>query len=288
FVTYTLKFHKCNWVYVMGLDRHYDRAAVDARRTQEGFRIETANVRSLIIMHEDIPKDAAKKVRCDVDGQIVEANDGGSIGLSKSDGRWKAVESARLWRVAPEKSPGFQGPIDDAFCRPFLCVRGTGTPWHASLGHHADGELDRFGRTWDKYLRGKLPVKDDTAVTDEDIRGNNLILFGDPSSNSLIAKVLPKLPLTWTKDRVAFGDIAGDAATHVPVLIQPNPLRPGRYIVLNSGHTFHDDAFQGTNALLYPRLGDYALLQLAPTARDPLATRIVTAGLFDEFWKLPK
>ena len=49
------------------------------------------------------------------------------------------------------------------------------------------------------------------------------------------------------------------------------------YVVLNSGHTFHEDAFRGTNALLYPRLGDYALLQLAPTARDPLATRVVTA-----------
>ena len=59
-------------------------------------------------------------------------------------------------------------------------------------------------------------------------------------------------------------------------------------MVLNSGHTFHEDAFQGTNALLYPRLGDYALLQLAPTERDPLATKVVTAGLFDEFWKLPK
>src|SRR5262249_54990384 len=192
------------------------------------------------------------------------------------------------WRVAPEKSPGFQGPIDDAFCRPFLCVRGTGTPWHPAVGRYADGELDRFVRTWDKNLRGKLRVKDDTAITDEDVRGKNLILFGDPTSNSLIAKVLPKLPLTWTKDRVGFGGASGDSATHVPVLIHPNPLDPRFCVVLNSGHTFHEDAFQGTNALLYPRLGDYALLQLAPTQRDPFTTKVVTAGLFDEFWKLPK
>src|SRR5262249_28270862 len=163
---------------LMGLDRHYDRASIEARRTKDGYRVETANVRSLILMHEDIPKDAATKVRCDVDGQIVEANDGGRIGLTKSDGRWKAIGSAKLWRVAPEKSPGFQGPIDDAFCRPFLCVRGTGTPWHPAVGRYADGELDRFVRTWDKNLRGKLRVKDDTAITDEDVRGKNLILFG--------------------------------------------------------------------------------------------------------------
>jgi hypothetical protein len=184
--------------------------------------------------------------------------------------------------------PRFQGPIDDAFCHAFLCVRGTGTPWNESVGQYTTAQLDRFARNWDKYLRGKLPVKDDTAVTAEDIREKNLILFGDPSSNSLIAKVLPKLPLTWTKERVAFGATGGDSARHIPVLIQPNPLAPKNYVVLNSGHTFHEDAFQGTNALLYPRLGDYALLELAPSQRDPLATKVVTAGLFDEFWKLPK
>jgi predicted esterase len=288
FVTYTLKFYKSDWVRLMRLDRHYDRAAVDAKRTKDGFRVDTTNVRALMLMHEDVPADAAKKVRCEVDGQVVEANDGGTIGLIKSEGRWQAVNSSRLWRVSPEKTPDFQGPIDDALCHPFLCVRGTGTPWHGAVGRYADGELDRFARTWDKYMRGKLPVKDDTAITPEDVRGRNLILFGDPSSNSLIAKVLPKLPLTWTRERVAFGDVAGDSATHVPVLIQPNPLDPRFCVVLNSGHTFHEDAFQGTNALLYPRLGDYALLQLAPTPRDPLATKIATAGLFDEFWKLPE
>jgi predicted esterase len=288
FLTYTLKYYKCDWVYLQRLDRHYDRTVVDARRTKDGFQIATTNVRAFILMHEDILQDATAKVRCEIDGQVVEAKGGGSIGLQKSQGRWGAVDASRLWRVAPEKTPGFQGPIDDAFCGAFLCVRGTGTPWHEGVARYATAQLDRFARNWDKYLRGKLPVKDDTAVTAEDIRDRNLILFGDPSSNCLIAKVLPNLPLTWTRERVTFGAASGDSAKHVPVLIQPNPLAPKNYLVLNSGHTFHEDAFQGTNALLYPRLGDYALLQLAGTERDPLATKVVTAGLFDEFWKLPK
>lgn len=289
FVTYTLKYSRCDWVQLFGLERHYDRATVDARRTRKGFHITTTNVRALVLVHGDFLLNDSKKVRCEIDGQVVEPKTGGGVGFVKSDGRWASIDLMQLWpRQLMEKAPGFQGPIDDAFSNSFLCVRGTGTPWHPAAGRYATGELDRFARNWDKYLRGKLPVKDDTAVTDEDIRDNNLILFGDPSSNSLIAKVLPNLPLAWSKDRVGFGDSAGDAATHVPVLIQSNPLRPGRYIVLNSGHTFHEDAFQGTNALLYPRLGDYALLQLAPTERDPLATKVVTAGLFDEFWKLPK
>ena len=79
-----------------------------------------------------------------------------------------------------------------------------------------------------------------------------------------------------------------DARTHLPVMIYPYPRLPcgTRYIVLNSGHTFHAADFQGTNALLYPRLGDYAVLKLQPTQADPLAVGVVTSGLFNDFWKL--
>jgi hypothetical protein len=289
FVTHTLKYYHCDWVYLMRLDRHYDRTSVDARRTKDGFQVATQNVRALVLLQPDVSQqEGGTTFRCDIDGQVVEAKGGPGVGLIKSNGRWTAVSAARLWRVAPEKTPAFQGPIDDAFCRAFLCVRGTGTSWHPAVGRYAAGELDRFARTWDKYLRGVLRIKDDTAVTEDDVQNNHLILFGDPASNSLIAKVLPHLPVTWTKERVAFGDVSGPADTHVPILIQPNPLNPRMYVVLNSGHTFHADAFQGTNALLYPRLGDYALLRLAPTDSDALRTETVTAGLFDEFWKLPR
>src|SRR5262249_53071678 len=115
----------------------------------------------------------------------------------------------------------------------------------------------------------------------------NLILFGDPGSNRLIAQLLDALPLKWTPKEVTLGPLSGDAATHVPVLIHPSPLNVERYVVLNSGHTFRAADFLGTNALLYPRLGDYALLKLADE-KEPLKTEVVGAGLFDEFWKFRK
>jgi putative transcriptional regulator len=65
----------------------------------------------------------------------------------------------------------------------------------------------------------------------------NLILCGDPSSNTIIARVAQKLPVQWNKTSL---DIAGEhfsAASHLPALVYPNPLAPGRYVVLNSGLT---------------------------------------------------
>jgi hypothetical protein len=72
----------------------------------------------------------------------------------------------------------------------------------------------------------------------------------------------------------------------MPVMIYPSPLQPGRCIVLNSGHTFHAADFQGSNARLFPRLGDYALIKPMPKQDDALAAEVVTAGLFDDSWKI--
>ena len=69
-----------------------------------------------------------------------------------------------------------------------------------------------------------------------------------------------------------------DAAANLPVLIYPNPLNPDRYVVVNSGHTFGEAEFLGTNALLFPRLGDWAVLSTADEST-------VAAGLFDEEWR---
>jgi dienelactone hydrolase len=295
FVTYTTKYSGCDWVDIAGLDRQYEKASVDASLSSRGFAVKTQNVRRLRLMIP-VRRMDWEQHSVVIDGQTlsVPGKSIPMIELVRAEGGWtgrpvpsQATDKSKT-QPAIEKHYDLQGPIDDAFTDAFLCVRGMGTPWHEATGRYAAGALDRFGMEWDKYLRGTLPIKDDTAVTEDDIRGKNLILFGDPSSNRLIAQVLPKLPLTWTKETVTLAGASGSAAEHVPVLIYPNPLNPHKYVVLNSGHTFHADAFQGTNALLYPRLGDYALLRLVPDAKDPLATATVTAGLFDEFWRVPR
>jgi predicted esterase len=294
FVTYTLKYPTCDWVGLLALERHYERASVSAELNEDGFNVKTANVRLLNLA---LPAGSVGNPVVQIDGQKLEVapylNAAGarSVHLQRREGRWSAALPEKLLTDQarrPYKSPGLTGPIDDAFTGPFLCVRGTGKPWHQATQEYANENLKRFQAEWSKYLRGELPVKDDADVTPEDIAGRSLVLFGDPASNSLIGQVLDALPLEWTRERLVLGGEAVSAAYHVPVLIYPSPLNPKRYVVLNSGHTFHAADFQGTNALLYPRLGDYALLKLAPSAKDPLATEVATAGLFDEFWQAKK
>jgi predicted esterase len=294
FVTYTLKAAGCDWVSLMALERHYEKASVDAEQTADGFKLTTANVR---LMNLRLPLGGAGNVVLSIDGQKIEAapymtSQGGRfVYLQRREGRWSAVLPEKLatdQARRPYKAPDLAGPIDDAFASSFLCVHGTGKPWHAATQRYADGNLKRFQAEWSKYLRGDLPIKDDVDVTPDDVASRSLILFGDPASNSLIGQVLDALPLEWTKEGITLAGQSVSAADHVPVLICPSPLNARRYLVLNSGHTFHAADFQGTNALLYPRLGDYALLKPAPTDRDPLAVEVVTAGLFDDYWQAKK
>lgn len=55
-------------------------------------------------------------------------------------------------------------------------------------------------------MRGDLPVRNDTEVTEADVRDEHLILFGDPGSNSWIARALPDLPVNWTPDDVSIDE----------------------------------------------------------------------------------
>ncbi|MEI8020627.1 MAG: hypothetical protein WCH39_20660, partial [Schlesneria sp.] len=66
-----------------------------------------------------------------------------------------------------------------------------------------------------------------------------------------------------------------------------------RYIVINSGHTFHEKEFAAFNYLLFPRLGDWGIMKIEPDADQwqPSAPdfpeKVIRAGYFDEAWQKP-
>jgi dienelactone hydrolase len=256
FLTYTTRYNRCDWLTIDALDQHYERAEVQASRTPDGFRISTRNVARLSL---------AGAAKVEIDGQALGAP---ASAFEKSEGKWSPAKFPKGLR----KRHGLQGPIDDAFMDRFLCVRPSGK-------HAATKRLDRFEAEFAKWLRGDIRITDDGSVTPQQIRDHHLVLFGDPQTNVLIKRIAGKLPIRWEKGAIHAGGRGFDASTHTLVMIYPNPLNPERYVVLNTGHTFGEKEFRGTNALLYPRLGDWAVLDAKGET--------VVAGLFDDRWQLP-
>ncbi len=275
FITYTTRYNRDYWIAVEGLDRHYERADVDAQRLDGGasYEIKTKNVSRLAV------GETGHAQSIQIDGQKLKLKAASGITLQKTAGVWKV--DAGKHANGLRKTHALQGPIDDAFLDPFLLVRPTGTPWNAGVNQQALRSMARFDRLWAKFFRGHPLVKDDRNVTAADLSKYHVILFGDPGSNRVIAKLVGKLPLKWSKATVTLGRRQYPAAEHMPALIYPNPLNPSKYVVLNTGLTITDREYNGDYGM--PRWGDWALVKVDAAADVP---DVVEAGLFDETWRL--
>lgn len=290
FTTYTLRYNRCAWVTVDGLEKHWERATVEGTSAPGGngvgVRLKTANVSALSVTAAG-PIDT---ISLNIDGTPIllpafkKANETLTVVLRKENGKWtapfKPQEPAGL-----VKRHGLQGPIDDAFMDSFLMVKPSGKAMNAKVGEWAEKEMKHATEHWQKQFRGDAPVKADTEIKDEDIKNNNLILWGDPSSNAVLAKIADKLPIKWTDKGVVVGKETYEAGTHVPVLIYPNPLNPAKYVVINSGFTFREYDYLN-NARQVSKLPDYAVIDTTTPPNSRYPGKVVRAGFFGEKWEL--
>jgi hypothetical protein len=309
FTTYTLRYNRSSWVIVDGLDSHWEQARIDVEirggrflkgkgggggggGSQENVGVKTKNVSAftLVIPAGYCPfENQAKPIAVEIDGQEVTA---APVLSDRSwgshfrivDGKWKLMPSREDGTLA--KRHGLQGPIDDAFMDTFVMVRPTGAPINATVGKWIDSEMNHAVDHWRKQFRGELKPIDDTQVDDKMIASSNLVLWGDPQSNKVLAKIADKLPIRWdAKEGVFVAKQHFAGGHHVPVLIYPNPLNPKKYVVLNSGFTFREYDYLN-NARQIPRLPDWAILDIDQPRTSQRPAGIVDAGFFGERWEL--
>jgi hypothetical protein len=295
FTTWTLRYNRSFWVQVDGLEQHWERARVDADlfgREGLGPEIITKNVSALTLTMPPghYPPELDTKPSMTIDGEKVDARGvlsdrSWTAHFRKVNSHWQAADSDNDGTTV-RKRHGLQGPIDDAFMDSFLMVRPTGAAINEKVGRWAGVEMRHAVDHWRRQFRGEARLEDDKDVTEADIAAHNLILWGDPGSNSLIAKIVDKLPVQWQKDVVRLGTKTYDAGHHVPVLICPNPLNAKRYVVLNSGFTFREYDYLN-NARQVPKLPDFAVLDVDVPVSSRAAGGVVAAGFFTEEWRLP-
>jgi len=295
FHTWTLRYPEMRWVRIDGMEKHWSRAEVDAA-IDDGVVIKTRNVSALTLHFEpgSCPLEALDKPKVRIDAE--EDDEEGIKGVPPvlSDRSWTAHfrKKDNTWEVVKKiddrtlrKRPGLQGPIDDAFMDSFLMVLPTGQPLNDKVGAWVTAEMKHAVEHWRKQFRGEARVKDDSALSDADIAAHNLVLWGDPGSNKILAKIVDKLPIRWDREQVQLGKETFSAENHVPLLIYPNPLNPKHYVVLNSGFTFREYDYLN-NARQTPKLPDFAVIDVNTPPSSRLPGKVVAAGFFDEEWKL--
>jgi hypothetical protein len=204
-----------------------------------------------------------------------------TVALVRNGATWKPGTLSGL-----RKMHGLQGPIDDAFMDAFVFVRPTGRPLSEGTGKWAREQADYAISEWIHFFRGEPRVKNDSDISSDDIASHHLALFGDPSSNAVYRRIADRLPIRWTANGVTVSAETFDA-NHAPVFIFPNPLNPKKYVVINSGFTFHD---QSNNDMQSPKLPDWAVVDMTKAGNNYkyLPLFVESQGFFDEMWKLKR
>jgi pimeloyl-ACP methyl ester carboxylesterase len=276
FSTYTLRYPESSWVRIEGMGEHWERADIRAHLGEKNtLTVETKNVTAFSLRQ-------ASPSAVIIDGQRLTTffARGGQHYFTRRDGSWRATAPDT---TTVRKRPGLTGPVDDAFVEPFVFVRPSGKPLSPELGTWVESELTAARTLWRDVFRGDAPIKSDRELSDGDIADRNLVLWGDPSSNAIIARIIAQLPIEWNATTLT---VRGKThpANHAPILVFPNPLNPKRYVVINSGITFRADGY-GNNALQTPKLPDWSVVDVRTPAGPRWPGRIVDAGFFDEQWK---
>lgn len=297
--TRTLRYSQQDWVGINGLEQHWADARVDAIRTDNLVTIDTKNVQSLFIQQ---PPGGSWPV-FEIDGQrLTTRNDRLGIWrntayLGKRAGQWQWIPQSETNSATGQlhKHPRGQGPIDDAFVEPFLVVTPSGKSKNPRFQAWVEFELAHLRDRWRALMRGELPeIRDVDFQASDERTVINLVLFGDPDSNAILARMLEKTPVGFTDGSWTFGGHALPGNQFVPAFIYPRrfqfaqfPNFGFRYVVFNSGLTFRE-AHDRTNSLQNPKLPDWAIIDLTQSPDATAPGRIHDADFFDETWLLKR
>lgn len=293
--TYSLRYNKRGWLTITGLGEHWTEARVQAElKSPNQIFLTTQNVTRLELEFEPTrwPLAAEQAVEIVADGQKLaaappQASAAWTVKLERVDQKWRVApaQATAQQRLELAKRPGMQGPIDDAFMDSFLFVKASGKSTNPAVEKWIQAEYEHATSQWRRHYRGDIQERLDTELSGEDITNKNLIVFGDPNSNRILARVARKLPIQWESTELRVGSQGYPASNHALVMVYPNPLNPRRYLVVNSGFTFREYAYLN-NARQIPMLPDWAIVDVAGGATSQLPGKIPAAGFFDERWQL--
>ncbi len=270
FTTTQMRYHRAYWADIEGISDPSQEASLEARYRNGSVTVEAHNVRSYVLK-ADLLRQKTGIVTVTTNGK--ESFDGPLT----SDIR---VQVAGGSKAALTKTPQIGGPLSDVFTGPFVVVVGTSGGADRAKANADFAKF--FAYTWKQRYFVDCPVKDDSDVTDDDVRNSHLVLIGDAESNALIGRMAGKLPFHSQGGKVVSAGRSWDGNGVTAQYVYPNPLNPHRYVaVLGVPPCLKcpADATQLTLKGWY----DFAVWKWDGTGNATL----LDIGRFDQDWMMP-
>jgi hypothetical protein len=240
FATKDLNVNSAYWLEITGLKKYGIRARIDAVIDGQTIDVTTNNVSGYVLRLNSDLVDLTREIE-------IRENDAAVYrGVLSNGGLFVKAQKSKN---AFTKRPGLSGPLWDAYSSSCVLVYGTNCE-DDSLIKAAKRCASSFSdpRWMDKVHFRIIP---DTTVTKQDLADNNLVLFGNESTNEILAKISKELPVQMMADTVVAEGREYSGENIGYVLIYPNPSNNERYVVIFAGSTENAiDCFNET----WPRL----------------------------------
>jgi len=310
-----LRYGEVHWAHI---DRFHLQGAMgrlDAESADSTVHVTTGNLDAFGLQPAESPLRSLSRVQVVADG--IPCYDGPPFDLAFSAVRDEGGSLLRWVRadIGPTglvKRRGLEGPIGEAFLRPFVVAYGTAGETTAVLC--GKREAQDFAREWNGFnvhYEAVIARPEDELTADE-LRTKNLVLFGTLDSSSLLRRVdaAMELPVRVFADRVsvrdpANGDRTYSGAKYGAYWVYPNPLNGFSTLVVGlKGHfqtTADGSTWRGLGydlEKLQWAWGDYVVFDTDQTdlpyvgnVNDKAATLcyeagyFVEAGFFDQSWR---
>ncbi|MBN2449333.1 MAG: prolyl oligopeptidase family serine peptidase [Lentisphaeria bacterium] len=278
FKTFSLEYDRAFWCRIGDFIEWGVPAVVDVSVSEDGAAVtaQTTNVRTLVLDARTAPVRTGDMPRATVNGKTAETarDPSGNVVLTCGP----AAAPAPAW--PPRKRRGLCGPVEEAFDTAFVVVQGTSGTAAQSEALRAMSE--RWLDEWDRFADGRPPLLLDSQVTDAVLAGHNLVLFGTPETNGLLARLHDRLPIRIGDHRFEVAGRVYEGADLGLVFCYPNPLNPERYVVVYSGELYGERCGVNHKHDLIP---DFLVFNTRAFSFDDTNQHEV-AGFFDLNWNL--
>ncbi|MHC4741742.1 MAG: carboxylesterase family protein [Planctomycetota bacterium] len=235
-----LSANRAYWVEVTGLDKYGVRARVSAAVEGQAIDLTTTNVSGYVLRLNSSLVDLNKEVEVRENGRTVfkgRLNDDASF-AKPAKGKHSLL-----------KRPGLSGPLWDVYCSSSLLVYGTNTDDDSLVDAAKRCARSFSDPRWMNTVHFKIVP--DTVLTTQNISDNNLVLFGNAQTNSVLGEISQRLPVKMNGNAVFVGGKEYSGENMGYVLIYPNPLNSSKYAAVFAGGTAETiDCFKK----IWPRL----------------------------------
>jgi hypothetical protein len=226
FSTRDIRFNRAYWLEITEIEKYGDIALIAAEIDGQEVKIKTENVSNYTLTMNAAPINIAQKIR------IVENDVTIFDGFVSERG---CFVKTRKNENAVLKRPGFAGPLWDIYSNSCLLIYGTNSA-DKSLVQAARKCAEAFcSPAW--MSRVNFKIVPDNEVSKRDVAESNIVLFGNPQTNQVLASMSGKLPIQMIGGDVLVRNMRYSGSDVGFVLIYPNPFNQEKYAAVFSGNT---------------------------------------------------